>query len=114
MFPFSAQPLSTFNDLYQYISVINTTEEKVDESLRFVEFLLSKKVQERLNEIDMFSCFYPVAYENENMSNMQKINNFSTISPFNKSEFLLELKDMTIKAYNGDEDKLNKLKKFII
>jgi hypothetical protein len=113
-FPFFAEPLSTFNDLYQYVSVIKTTEEKVDESLKFVEFLLSKKVQEKLNEIDMFSCFYPVSFESEYMASMQKLNSFNTISPFNKSEFMLELKDASIKAYMGDEDNFNKLKKFII
>ena len=113
-FSYYAEPLSTFNDLFQYVSVIQTNNEKIDESLRFVEYLLSKKVQERLNEIEMFSCFYPVAFDNENMSSMQKITKFNTISPFNKSEFMLELKDASIKAYMGDKDKINKLKKFII
>ena len=113
-FSFTAEPLSTFNDLYQYVSVLSTNEDKINESLSFVEYLLSKKVQEKLNEIDMFSCFYQVSFDNENMASMQKINNFNTVSPFNKSEFLLELKDVSIEAYMGDEDKVNKLKKFII
>ncbi len=113
-FSFSAQPLSTYNDLYQYISIIKGDEEKVEECRGFVDFLLSEKQQKKLAGLNMFSCFYEVEFENEYMIEMQKLKSFPSVSAFNTKEIILELKNLSYSAYGGNEDSVNKLKKFIV
>ncbi len=113
-FNYSATPLSEFNDLYQYVSVTSTNSEKIEKSIDFINYLLSKESQQKLNEIDMFSCFYNVEYADEKMSQMQQINNFNTISVFNKKENLTYLKELSHLAYGGDISANNKIKNFII
>ncbi len=113
-FSFSAEPLSAFNDLYQYVSVIGGERQKVIECIKFTEYLLSENSQKKLSEIDMFSCFYHVEFENEDMASMQRLNNFNTISAFTLPEKLLELKELSLSSSKGDVNSTNKLKKFIV
>ncbi len=113
-FNYSMQVIDGYNDLYQYVSVFAGEQDKVDKSIDFVDFLLSEKSQLKLNEIDMFSCFYSVEYANENMRLIQNVANSKTISILNKRESLLNLKEQSLLAYEGEENAYNKIKNFMI
>ena len=113
-FNYSMQTLDDYNDVYQYVSVFAGEQDKVDKSIDFVNFLLSEKSQTKLNEIDMFSCFYSVEYSTENMRLMQNAVTSKTISILNKRESLLNLKEQCLIAYKGDENAYNKIKNFMI
>lgn len=111
---FNATPIETFNDLYQYVSIIRKDDLKVNSSRAFVEYLLSERSQKKLNSINMFSDFFDVEFDVEIMSKMQKIKKFSTISSFNSAKIFYDLKELSLGAYSGNDEKFIKLKKFII
>lgn len=52
---FSVEAHTAFTDLVQYVAVTSGDDVKAELSIRFAEFLLSKKTQERLGEIGLFS-----------------------------------------------------------
>ncbi|MBQ7339246.1 MAG: hypothetical protein IJW43_00135 [Clostridia bacterium] len=113
-FSFTCTPLEYFNDLYQYVSVIDSGKSKTKISKLFVDFLLSEKIQKRLTEIDMISCFFDLEYQNENMKNLQKIKNLKSVSFLTEPKILLELQALSLKAANKDQSSILNLKKFII
>lgn len=106
-------PLTYYNDLYQYVSILDTKKGNEHVARKFVEFLLSEKSQKQLKEISMFSCFYKLEYDNL-MKNLEMDNIFNTISVFNTVEVLKELQRVSKLAYLKDDKSLQYLKKYVI
>ena len=81
---------------------------------KFLEFLISFEVQKELDSIGMFSPYYAVINDNAQYNLMQKQTEFFTLSPFIKSEELLELHSIAKEGLKGNQDALNKIKNIVI
>ena len=103
--------LTEFNDLYQYIAVISKEDEKIEYSKKFIDLLMTEKHQKNLSSIGMFSDFYKISYQNEHLIKLQNTKEFLTFSALTDATTLLNLKDLSKKAVNGDVESLKKLKK---
>lgn len=110
---FTVRPLNGYNDLYQYVSVTSADETKTAYARRFVEYLLSEKVQKRLSEIGMCSCFYAVKYENPELRELQKADAETRLSAFTAREKIEELKAAGRLAATGNGEELIKIKKLL-
>jgi hypothetical protein len=113
-FEFEFKPLSKFNDLFQYAVVTATEESKQYYAKAFLEYLLSEKIQKRLTEIGMFSCFYDIDYQEKEFLEMQKVKNFSTFSAFIDKNTLLEMQNLSKLAVQGDTITLNEIKNALV
>jgi hypothetical protein len=113
-FEFNFQPLTTFNDLYQYISISATDTNKRFYCQKFIDYLISEKVQSRLNEIGMFSSFYQTPYEINELISMQTLKGFKTISAFMDRENLKQMQTISKNAALGNLHDLNKLKTLLV
>ncbi|MBE7081758.1 MAG: hypothetical protein E7372_04290 [Clostridiales bacterium] len=111
---FSAIPLTNFNDLYQYVSLTASDTNKSIIAKRFIDYLLSDKVQERLNKINMLSPYKNVSFDIENLNLMQNSRGFSTISAFNTKEVLSEMHSMSMLAIKGDKNAIKYVKNLLI
>lgn len=107
-------PITEFNDLYQYVALTSTEQNKIVYAKRFIDYLLSNKVQQSLNQICMLSPYERVEFDNEHLEQMQRYNDFKSISPFTLSKKLKEMQSLSISAINGDKNALNKIKNIII
>ena len=112
--PVKVTPLSYYNDLYQYVSIISKDEERSVISKKFIDFLLLEKTQKRLSEISMFSNNFSIDFQDETLNKMQNIKGFKTISVFNKKDIFTEIQTQSLSAYYKKEESINYLKKFII
>ena len=113
-FEFECTPLTEYNDLYQYIALTSKDKVKKGIAKTFIDYLLTDKVQKRLNEISMFSPYIKVDYDNEKLSLMQKTNGKKTISAFNHINTLLQMQEDAIEGARGDQKAINKIKKLLI
>ncbi|MBQ9734792.1 MAG: hypothetical protein IJV95_02915 [Clostridia bacterium] len=108
------KPLTAYNDLYQYLSVTSKEENKRHYSEKFIDYLLSDKVQKDLSKIGMLSPFIDVVNENPHLNSMQENFSFSTISAFTSRLTIEEINYLSLKAVSGDKDALNKIKKMLV
>lgn len=92
---FYAIPLTSFNDLYQYISVCSNDKDKTYYSEKFVQYLLKKETQEKLSEINMFSVFYDVSYSIDAMVKINDCKYFNTLFAFSDIETLKNLREIS-------------------
>ena len=111
---FTVTPLDGYNDLYQYISVVTTNDDKAFYAQEFAAYLTADAVQSQLYKIGMMSIYLSVEYDNPEMSLMQKTNAKSTLSVFSSKEFIKELQSDACLAAKGDSDSLLKIKKLIV
>lgn len=111
---YTIQPLNGYNDLYQYISVTSLDTVKAKYAETFAEFLVSEKVQKQLYKVGMMSAYYNAEYDSPEMSLMQKAGKSATISAFSSKELIKELQERGVKAVNGDNDEILKIKKLIV
>ncbi len=111
---FSATPLTSFNDLYQYVSLLASDNNKSIIAKRFIDYLLSDKVQQKLNKINMLSPYKNVSFDIEYLNLMQNVSAFSTISAFYPKQILREIEDRSMLALKGDKNALNYVKKMLI
>ncbi len=105
------KPLTLFNDLYQYVSICSSSNDKIEYANTFINLLLSDKWQNKLKELKMFSAFKKIGYEG-NLSELEKQNNFSTISPFVNRQDILEIQYILSRNEGANEMldfKINKL-----
>jgi hypothetical protein len=110
----SVQPLSAYNDLYQYVSICAEDQLKRYYAEEFIKYLVSEKVQYRLKDIGMLSPYYKIDYQNEHLASMQEVNTFSCISAFTPEENIKELQRLSLSAINGDEQAKIKIKNMLI
>ena len=110
---FICTPITVYNDLYQYISLTDNDKEKTEYAQGFIDYLMTEKVQKNLYKIGMYSCFYPVEYDNVSMRDMQNARFKYTVPAFSSAELLEELKDLSHKVFNGEEDAFIKIQKLL-
>lgn len=108
------EPLTEFNDLFQYISICATDELKRYYAEKFINYLISENVQNQLKEIGMFSPFYKLEYENEHLASMQSNSKFSCISAFALGESIKDLQRLSLLAVKGDEQAKINIKNMLI
>lgn len=113
-FNVSAYPITEFNDLYQYISLTSADPVKSVYSEKFINFLLSGEIQQKLYKICMFSHFYKNEYDIETLNLMQANGGSYTLSAFSSKELLEDLNNDALKFINGDKTVLSKIKNVLI
>jgi hypothetical protein len=107
------KPLSVFSDLYQYLSITSTSNEKYQYLLDFVSHVLSEKVQKELYKIGMMSAFYKVPTENDVLDEMQNQTINYTVSPFLSKENLSNIDTLTNPLLSGESMGDEKIKKIL-
>lgn len=110
---FTVRPLSEYNDLYQYVSVVSNDGVKAAYAQKFAAFLTSDSVQRKLDRIGMYSCYLSVEYDSPEMVLMQKTEFGYALSAFSTKELIDELKESASLAVKGDGEELSKIKKLI-
>ena len=60
-----AEPIIGFSDLIQYVSIFTDDQSRFDGCLKFLNYLISEKVQKELYKIGMTSVFYRVYQDGE-------------------------------------------------
>lgn len=111
---FRATPITSYNDLYQYISLTCNNSEKSVYAEKFIEFLIGKEAQTSLNKIDMFSPYYPVTYSVTEMAELQNAKYKSTVSAFTAELELGEIQRDSYLALRGNQEELIKIKKLVL
>lgn len=111
---YNAYPLKEFNDLYQYVSVTSTNQLKKVYAEKFVDYLVSDKVQYKLSEIKMFSEYVNVEYDEEIYKDMQSIKNFKSLSAFSSQTELKELERISALYLSGQSEYINKIKNMLV
>ena len=109
-----SRPLNEYNDLYQYVSVTAKDKEKIYYANKFIEYLLSEKVQQKLTKISMLSDFYKIDYQDAHFEKMQEVKTVRTISAFTLSVNLVEIQQISSLALSGDDTALNKIKNMLV
>ena len=111
---YNFRALTRFNDLYQYISITSDDEGKISAINGFVNLLLSEKIQNKLTQIKMFSCVVDLEYDSPALNEMQKIQDFGTISVFTPRHDYLQINEQ-LRAIKGDNsDEYLKIKNLIV
>ena len=111
---FDAIALENYNDLYQYISVTSEDCDKRFYSQKFVEFLISDKVQKSLTSIGMYSPFITTSYDTIYHQQLQNTKVKLTVSAFTSGEILKEMQRLSSLAVKGDEKALNNIKNMCV
>ncbi len=113
-FDVEVKPIIEYNDLYQYISVTTIDEEKIQCSKRYIEYLLSEQVQKNLIKIGMFSEYYKLNYQDENLSKVSSVKDFNYYLPvFSEVGVKDELFNLSISGLKGDENSIKKIKNLL-
>lgn len=107
---FLTTPFTEYNDLYQYIGITSTDTVKTLYAEKFINYLLSDAVQNKLSKISMFSQFVNVPFDDASLSEMQSVNAKKTLSAFTPAIELKNLQSLALSALNGDEPSRIKIK----
>lgn len=113
-FSYDILPLNEYNDLFQYISICTKDTKKYGYSQEFINLLVSEKSQRKLKDISMFSPFYKVPFDNENMLNNQYFGEYSTISAFLEKDKKLEIDILCNSFLTGEKSIQGKIKNLLI
>lgn len=108
------KPIIEYNDLFQYASVTSKSESKRYLSEKFVDYLCSDQVQNKLHEIGMLSPFTDAGNENPHLIDLQQCRSFKTLSAFTPKVVIEEINSLSVKYINGDKEALNKIKKMLV
>ena len=111
---FSITPLIEYNDLYQYVSVMAKSDERIYYAKDFINYLLSSKVQQMLKDIGMLSCFEEVNYQSQPLVELQNIKHEYTLSAFSSEKSLAEIHDLALISLKGDKESEIKIKNMLI
>jgi hypothetical protein len=106
--------LTEYNDLYQYISLVSNDQVKAVYSEKFINYLLSQEIQQKLNKINMFSLFYENEYQIQTLNEMQNLTPKYTLSAFSSPQLIQDLRDTSSQFVNGDKSVLSKIKNVLI
>lgn len=110
---FKIYPLKGYNDLYQYISLTSVSAEKSVYAEKFINYILSEKVQQSLYKIDMMSAYYRVKNENADINLLQNTDCERTVSAFTSAEELRNLQKAAKDAVNGKDEGFINLRKLL-
>ncbi len=111
---FKAYALTAFNDLYQYVSVTASEQIKQVYAKKFVDYLLSDKVQASLKDIKMFSPYFKVKYDDKSFVDIQSATVQNGISAFMGKEQLKELQRISTLSLAGESEYINKIKNMLV
>lgn len=106
------RPLTQYDDLYQCISVLSETPARAYYAQAFVAFLLSEPSQKKLEEIGMWSAYWPVPSENAHVSALAAAAGGRSLSLLTDRLRLDEFYALSVSAAQGDEAALKNLKNF--
>lgn len=102
---FEAEPVSVYNDLYQYAAVTAVSNEKRECAKLFLNYLLSEKIQKKLTDINMLSVTLGGLYpENEYYSALEKEKTEFALSPYTELSRIQTLKAAALDRLNGGEN----------
>lgn len=111
---FEITPLTKYNDLYQYISVVGQDATKNAYAEKFVDYILRDEVQEKLWKINMFSARIKTDFDSPRLEEMQGVNHEMTVSAFTSPEELKNMQEISLAAAKGNQESLLKIKNFIL
>jgi len=112
---YKVKPIYAFSDLYQYVSILNVENGKYSSCLKFIEFLTSKNIQEKLKNIGMMSEFFDIYDTNDvALYEYQKNKAKQGISSFCTEEVYEQISDLAEKILKGDNESVKNLKNFLI
>jgi len=95
-----------YNDLYQYISILNKNEGAYSECEKFIKFLLSENMQKKLSSIGMVSDSYNVYAKSDGvLFEMQNLSYSYTLGAFTGGGTVSELKTLSAEALAGGDTK---------
>ena len=109
-----SKPLNEYNDLYQYISITGDDEIKRFYAEKFINYLISDSVQQKLTEISMLSPYINANLDNKHLIEMQNQAENKTISAFIEPDMLKEMQRLSYLAVKGDDTALNKIKNMFV
>ncbi len=111
----SVKPVESFNDLYQYIAVTSSAENKIAKCLDFIYYLRSQEVQSQLTKIGLMSCSYQI-YSSDNicMCTLEKAQIKNSILAYSSSSSIEEMRSLSKSAIRGDLTALKNLKKYLL
>lgn len=100
-----ARPLTSFCDLYQYMSICTGDPVLFSASEKFVACILSEKVQSRLSQIGMLSVYYDVYDSSEPaLQAAQEMLPLSGVSAFLSADVQTQLLNAARAAREGDKN----------
>jgi len=111
-FEFEMTQINEFNDLYQYISVTSTSEEKLYYSEKFINYLLKEEIQNRLSEINMLSAQYRTDFDYP-LSVMRGESYKQTVSAFIDKGSIEKLNDLSYSMLKGEPSAQIKIKNML-
>ncbi len=107
-------PIKAFNDLYQYFSITSSDKDKISAVSKFLDLLLSEKIQNKLTKIKMFSDVAFLEYDNEVLNLMQYLTDFKTVSVFMENKVIESIKDSLSFIKNNEQEEYLKIKNIIV
>lgn len=106
-----AKPLDAYNDLYQYISILNGNEEVYDICLDFITFLTSENMQKKLKNIGMSSEKYYIYGGEQILSDTERIKPSYILSAFTGRSSLNKINETASEILVGGD--IKNLKKYL-
>lgn len=111
---FESTPITSFNDMFQYISIMSSDGQNIAYANTFIDYLLSDEIQKKLVDILMFSTKNVKIYnDNVHYSMFENSSVNYTIAPFLEKETLESVKSRSKKSFLAqeyDNDLVNYLK----
>lgn len=106
-------PLQGYNDLYQYMSITCTNSEKKYYVCAYLDYLLSKTSQEKLNKIGMLSYYYDVPNLPEQIKKVKTDGNAYGFSLFTPQALWSELNDISYVVGEKQTEEIKKIKNIV-
>lgn len=113
-FTAKATVLKSFSDLNQFISLTSSNAYKSVVAERFINFLLSDEIQEKLSKINMFSPYIEVNYDEEPFREAATTTIEYGLSAFITKEQLTDLRNFSYLAAQGNQEGLINIKKVLL
>ncbi len=99
---FTATPIPYYTDLYQYVALTTQSDKNEFYARRFINYLLSDKIQNKITSLNMLSVTKSGLYsDNVYLSALEKIEIKYTVSPFSSKEIYDLACENSIKAINN-------------
>lgn len=110
---FSAEPLTAFGDLWQYLFICANVTEKYSACREFLAYLLSDEIQGALSRIGMMSMRGSV-YEDGPLAAAEENMPARSASAFLSEEAAAEFAENAFLAVKGDKSGAKKLENFLV
>ncbi|MBQ3597153.1 MAG: hypothetical protein II988_04985 [Clostridia bacterium] len=110
------RPMTRYNDIIQYVSLTTSDNLKSVYSERFIEYLLSSKVQTQLQQINMLSVSQNLNWQNQGYLKLQgvKTTEFCTLPITTSSDILRQIDAESQRAVIGEKTLVDKIKNLLV